>query len=101
MPILAAEAEGGRSTLYVVGGLCCLVVLAVIGLVIWLIVRAARRPAKPPTPYAGAPTAPPVPPAPAGTVNVADQLQRLAGLRDSGVITEEEFQAQKVKLLGS
>ena len=29
----------------------------------------------------------------------ADELTKLAGLRDSGVITEEEFAAQKAKLL--
>jgi len=30
----------------------------------------------------------------------ADELSKLAGLRDRGVITEAEFQAQKAKLLG-
>jgi len=29
----------------------------------------------------------------------ADELTKLAGLRDSGVITEQEFAAQKAKLL--
>jgi hypothetical protein len=29
-----------------------------------------------------------------------EQLKELAGLRDSGVLTEEEFAAQKAKLLG-
>ncbi len=29
------------------------------------------------------------------------QLQRLAALRDSGVLTEEEFAAEKAKLLGA
>lgn len=28
------------------------------------------------------------------------QLERLAGLRDKGILTDEEFQAQKTKLLG-
>jgi len=30
-----------------------------------------------------------------------DQLQKLAALRDSGALTEEEFAAEKAKLLGS
>jgi hypothetical protein len=36
-------------------------------------------------------------PAPAST---ADQLTKLAALRDQGVLTEEEFAAQKANLLG-
>jgi hypothetical protein len=39
------------------------------------------------------PAAPPV------AVDVADQLERLAKLRDQGVLSEEEFQTQKGKLL--
>lgn len=38
-------------------------------------------------------------PRPAGA-SVADELAKLAGLRDSGVLSEEEFNAQKAKLLG-
>jgi hypothetical protein len=36
----------------------------------------------------------------APTVDVADQLTKLAALRDQGVLTDEEFSAQKAKLLG-
>jgi type VI protein secretion system component VasK len=36
----------------------------------------------------------------AGTTSSADELAKLADLRDRGVITEEEFQAQKAKALG-
>jgi ABC-type multidrug transport system fused ATPase/permease subunit len=37
----------------------------------------------------------------AGTsASAADELAKLAGLRDSGAITSEEFEAQKAKLLG-
>jgi hypothetical protein len=43
----------------------------------------------------GAPAA-----APAAPLDVADQLRKLAELRDQGVLTEEEFAAQKAKLLG-
>lgn len=41
----------------------------------------------------------PAPTTPA--VDVADQLTKLAKLRDDGILTEAEFQAQKQKLLGS
>lgn len=40
-------------------------------------------------------------PAPAaGQVDVVDQLKRFAELRDQGILTDEEFAAQKAKLLG-
>jgi hypothetical protein len=32
---------------------------------------------------------------------VADELEKLVSLRDRGVISEAEFQAQKSRLLGS
>jgi len=44
---------------------------------------------------------PPPPPPPAAPVNVAEQLKDLAALKDQGVLTEEEFAAQKAKLLAS
>ena len=45
---------------------------------------------------------PPAPaPAPAQEVDVASQLERLADLKDQGILTEEEFTAQKAKLLGT
>ena len=48
------------------------------------------------------PPAPPTPlPEPAGTAPVADELAKLADLRDRGVISESEFQAQKARLLGA
>lgn len=46
-----------------------------------------------------APAPAPVP-APS-TDDVFDQLSKLGQLRDQGILTEEEFQAQKAKLLGS
>jgi hypothetical protein len=53
-------------------------------------------------PYGEAQAAPPAPaPAPAAAVDPIERLKELAGLRDSGVLTEEEFAAQKAKLLGS
>ena len=48
--------------------------------------------------YAQAP--PPPPPAPAAPVtDVVAQLKGLGELRDQGVLTEEEFAAQKAKVL--
>jgi len=51
--------------------------------------------------------APGAPPAPAGTTrppqgtpSTTTELERLAKLRDDGVLTEAEFQAQKAKVLG-
>ncbi len=44
--------------------------------------------------------APQAPPAAAPVVDVADQLRKLAELRDMGVLTEEEFTLQKQRLLG-
>jgi hypothetical protein len=46
--------------------------------------------------FAVAPQYAPPPP----TIDVADQLRKLAELRDQRVLTEEEFAAQKAKLLG-
>ena len=46
----------------------------------------------------------PAPPAPApaagGTSSVIDQLKELGELKAQGILTEEEFAAQKAKLLG-
>ncbi len=36
----------------------------------------------------------------AGPSSTADELTKLAALRDSGVLTDQEFQAQKTALLG-
>ena len=44
---------------------------------------------------------PPAPAAPAGGPSVIDQLKELAALKDAGVLTEAEFNAQKARLLGS
>jgi len=37
---------------------------------------------------------------PTGTPSMTAELQRLAELRDTGVLTESEFQNQKKKILG-
>lgn len=41
------------------------------------------------------------PVAPVSAVSVADELAKLASLRDNGVLTSEEFAQQKAKLLGT
>ncbi len=42
---------------------------------------------------------PPAPPPPQG--DTLDQLEKLADLKSKGILTEEEFAAQKAKILGS
>jgi len=37
---------------------------------------------------------------PPGAPSTTTELERLAKLRDDGVLTEEEFQVQKAKILG-
>jgi membrane protein YdbS with pleckstrin-like domain len=50
------------------------------------------------------PPSPPAPPSPVGppgaAPNVTTELERLADLRSRGVLTEEEFRAQKARILG-
>ena len=44
--------------------------------------------------------APPAAPAAGGESSVIDQLKELASLKDAGILTQAEFDAQKTKLLG-
>ena len=46
--------------------------------------------------YAAPPAAPAAP-----VADPIEQLQRLAALKDQGILTDEEFAAQKAKILGS
>jgi hypothetical protein len=46
------------------------------------------------------PAPPPPPPAP-DTDDMLEQLTRLGQLRDQGILTEDEFAAQKAKILGT
>jgi Short C-terminal domain len=50
--------------------------------------------------YAAPPPPPPPAPAPGGDARI-DELKELASLRDQGVLTEEEFAAQKARILAS
>jgi hypothetical protein len=42
----------------------------------------------------------PAAPTSAGEVSYLEELEKLASLRDSGIITDEEFEAKKKQLLG-
>jgi hypothetical protein len=57
---------------------------------------AAQQQAQPAPEYAPAPAPAPAAPAP----DPIAQLTQLAALRDSGALTEAEFEAQKAKILG-
>jgi hypothetical protein len=57
----------------------------------------APPPQAAPPAYAAPPPAAPAAPA---TADVVAQLRSLAELRDQGILTDEEFAAQKAKLLG-
>ncbi|WP_062207904.1 DUF4429 domain-containing protein [Streptomyces sp. NBRC 109706] len=58
------------------------------------------RVASPPTPPLLPPPAVAEPAAPGGVPSIADELAKLAGLRDQGVITQQEFDQAKARLLG-
>jgi hypothetical protein len=64
--------------------------------------QAQAQAAPPPQEYAPPPQeyAPPPPAAPAPDEDVITQLERLGALKAQGLLTEEEFAAQKAKLLG-
>ncbi|MYU20788.1 DUF4429 domain-containing protein [Streptomyces sp. SID8352] len=47
------------------------------------------------------PSSPALPHAPSRPASIADELAKLATLRDQGALTEAEFQQQKQRLLGS
>jgi hypothetical protein len=51
-------------------------------------------------PVAPEAAAPPPPPPAAGGESTIDQLKELGELKSQGILTEEEFAAQKAKLLG-
>ena len=52
-----------------------------------------------PPPQAAPAPAPAPAPAASGTDDVIEQLTKLGGLRDSGILTDEEFAAEKAKIL--
>jgi len=78
-----------------------IVLLPIVGMLIYFILRDSEAPTAddPPAPTPSASTdsdgSPP------GAADVADQLERLADLRDKSILTDDEFQREKDKLLGS
>lgn len=55
-----------------------------------------------PAPQAPAPQAAPAPPGSGGsTEDRLEQLKKLGELRDAGVLSDDEFQAEKSKILGT
>jgi hypothetical protein len=60
--------------------------------------NAAAQVAPPPQQYA--PPPPPPPAAPVAQEDPITQIERLGALKAQGLITEEEFNAQKAKILG-
>jgi hypothetical protein len=66
----------------------------------WAEQEAPAYPQGPP-PAAPAPVAAATPAAPEAAPSMIDQLKELGELRSQGILTEEEFAAQKAKLLGS
>ena len=82
-----------------------IVLLPLIAMLIYFILRDmdAADPGAPPAAAAPQPQPAAVATPTSGSVgaaDVADQLDRLADLRDRGVLSEEEFQREKDKLLG-
>jgi hypothetical protein len=61
----------------------------------WAAQEAPPSPATPPA------AAPPPAPAPEAGASVIDQLKELGELKEQGILTEDEFAAQKAKLLAS
>ena len=66
---------------------------------------AQQQPPPPPPPAYQQPVyqqPPPPPPAPAGGISneALEQLKQLGALKEQGILTEEEFVAQKAKVLG-
>jgi Short C-terminal domain len=69
--------------------------------------RVSRRQAQrwaaqdaPPEPQQGYSSPPPPAPPPAAGESRVDQLKDLAALREQGILTEEEFAAEKARILG-
>jgi hemolysin activation/secretion protein len=63
--------------------------------------EAAEQQQAAPPQQAYAPPPPPPPPQAPTQTDVLTQLQQLGELKSAGVLTEEEFAAQKAKILGS
>jgi hypothetical protein len=86
-----------------------IVLLPLLAMLIYFIMRDSQSELPGTRLYGQAPPPPPQPhPIPASAADatvgadiVADQLERLADFHDRGILTDEEFQREKDKLLGS
>lgn len=67
----------------------------------WAAQDAAAAAAAPPAPPAAAPAQTPAHAPASGVPSVIEQLTQLGQLRDSGVLTEAEFEAQKQRVLAA
>jgi len=54
----------------------------------------------PPIPMSTLSDSPAFPPPPSPSLSVADELVKLAAIRDQGILSPEEYEEQKAKLLG-
>ncbi len=61
----------------------------------------AAAAAPPPEPAPAAPAAPPPAPAAAPAADPYEELKKLGDLHSQGILTDEEFAAQKAKILGN
>ena len=98
------DLSGAAKALWAIG----IVLLPLIAMVIYFIVRDSQTEVPGTRPYGQTPPPPPpapqVPPSGADTTlganDVVDQLERLADLHDRGILTDDEFQREKDRLLG-
>jgi hypothetical protein len=77
------------------------VLLPLIGMLIYFILRDSENPTTDDRPVSIPPVSSDPDGSPPGAADVADQLERLADLRDKSILTDDEFQREKDKLLGS
>jgi hypothetical protein len=63
--------------------------------------QAYDQSAQPPPPQAAQAAPPPAAPPQAATGDIVQQLKDLAELKNQGILTEEEFAAQKARILGA
>ncbi len=81
-----------QNTLWIIGAVVVIVLLLLI------IANVRRRPARPTAPAARTHARDPM--LTTGDVSVEIRLSRLADLRSKGLVTEEEYEGQRKKILG-
>ena len=78
-----------------------IVLLPLVGMLIYFILCDSEVPTVDDRPTSEPSIQSPPEGSPPGAADVADQLERLADLRDKSILTDDEFQREKDKLLGS